>query len=239
MDERNSHVKENYVSKSDAAYYASLYRDNALSGGHVIILNPKNTPEYEMSKKQAMSALRAYPGGMHVGGGIDPDNAEEFLNAGASHVIVTSYVFKNGDVDMKALDEMVSAVGRSHLVLDLSARKQNDRFIIVTDRWQRYTSLELNIRTLNEFAGYCDEFLVHAVDVEGRSMGIDAEIVGMLSVVSACPSTYAGGVHTYDDIALIDMLGNGKVNFTVGSALDIFGGSMSFEELSSGFGGHV
>ena len=141
LDEDNRFVSENYVSGYDAAYFASLYKENNLPGGHVIILNSKDSPKYEASRAQAVAALKAYPGGLGIGGGVSPDNAEEYLEAGASHVIVTSYVFKDGEINMPALDRMVSAVGREHLILDLSARKREDRFLIVTDRWQKFTSV--------------------------------------------------------------------------------------------------
>ena len=231
LDEANRHVSENFVSESDAAYFASLYKENDLNGGHVIILNGKDSPMYEASRTQAISALKAYPGGLGIGGGVNPDNAEEYLEAGASHVIVTSYVFRNGEIDMHALDRMVSAAGREHLILDLSARKRDDSYLIVTDRWQKFTSVELNLDTLADLASYCDEFLIHAVDVEGRNSGIESEVVGMLGGWNGIPVTYAGGIHSFDDLYLIDTLGSGRVNVTIGSALDLFGGTMPFKEV--------
>ncbi|MCR5596262.1 MAG: phosphoribosylformimino-5-aminoimidazole carboxamide ribotide isomerase [Lachnospiraceae bacterium] len=231
LNEHDSHVKENFVSEDDAVYYAQLYREHSLYGGHVIILNSSKSLMYEMSRRQALSALKAFPGGLHAGGGVNPENAAEYLDAGASHVIVTSYVFKEGEIDAAALDRMVSAVGREHLVLDLSARKLGEKYMIVTDRWQRYTSVELSLKTLKELESSCDEFLIHAVDVEGKRLGIEAEVVGMLGAWDGCPVTYAGGIHSYDDIYLIDSLGYGKVNITIGSALDLFGGQMEFKKV--------
>lgn len=231
LDEANRYVTENFVAKSDAAYFASLYKENDLPGGHVIILNGKDSPMYEASRSQAIVALKAYPGGLGIGGGVNPDNAEEYLEAGASHVIVTSYVFKDGEINMQALDRMVSAVGREHLMLDLSARKREDRYLIVTDRWQKFTSVELNLSTLADMSAYCDEFLIHAVDVEGKNSGIESEVVGMLGGWNGIPVTYAGGIHSFDDLYLIDTLGCGRVNVTIGSALDLFGGKLAFKEV--------
>lgn len=231
LNESDGTVKENFVSGADASYYAKLYREKGLRGGHIIILNKAGTEEYELSKKQAFSALAEYPGGMHIGGGINPDNAGEFLDAGASHVIVTSYVFKNGRIDFDALDRMVSAAGKDRLVLDLSARKKDDRYMIVTDRWQVFTDVELNRDTLDMLSGYCNEFLVHGVDVEGLSSGIESELVGMLGSWGKKPVTYAGGIHGLSDIELVGVLGAGRVNITVGSALDIFGGGLKFDDV--------
>ncbi|MBQ9334531.1 MAG: phosphoribosylformimino-5-aminoimidazole carboxamide ribotide isomerase [Lachnospiraceae bacterium] len=231
LDEEHSHVKENYVSQSDAAYFAELYKERDLSGGHVIILNNSASPMYEASRTQALSALRAYPGGLHIGGGVNPDNAPEYLDAGASHVIVTSYVFREGEIDFQALDRMLASVGREHLVLDLSVRRRDDRYLIVTDRWQKFTSVELNPDTLDKLSGYCDEFLVHAVDVEGRNSGIESEVVGMLGAWKGNPVIYAGGVHSFDDLYLVEALGCGRVGITIGSALDLFGGNMKFDEV--------
>ncbi len=231
LDEASFRIRENYVSQSDASYFAGLYRDTDLPGGHVIILNKPGTPMYEASREQAVRALGAYPGGLHIGGGMNPECAPGYLEAGASHVIVTSYVFKDGEIDMQALDRMVSATGREHLVLDLSARRRDDRYMIVTNRWQKFTSVELNADTLNELSGYCDEFLVHAVDVEGRVSGIESELVAMLGAWDGNPVTYAGGIHSFDDLYLIETLGCGRVDITIGSALDLFGGQMKFEEV--------
>lgn len=226
LDENTAGVTENYVSEKDSTYYALLYKEKGLKGGHVIVLNNPSQPLYEASVEQAVRALEAYPGGLQIGGGVNPQNAIKYLDAGASHVIVTSYVFRDGRVDREALDRMVSTVGADRLVLDLSVRRRGDSYIIVTDRWQKYTEVELNIDTLNDLSGSCDEFLVHGVDVEGRSNGIEAELVGILGSWNKKTITYAGGIHSYDDIYLINALGSGRVNVTVGSSLDIFGGPL-------------
>lgn len=224
-------AKENYVSGQDAAFYAELYREYKIANGHIIMLNAASSPYYEKTKKQALGALRAYPGGLQIGGGITPENAGEFLDAGAGHVIVTSYVFKDGQIHYDRLNKMVQKVGRERLVLDLSARKREDRYFIVTDRWQKYTDVELAERTLDELSGYCDEFLVHAVDVEGRAAGIEEELARLLGNWGKMPVTYAGGVHSMEDLRLLKKIGRDRVHVTVGSALDLFGGSMKFEEV--------
>lgn len=224
-------ARENYVSGQDAAFYAGLYREYKITNGHIIMLNAAASPYYETTKKQALAALKAYPGGLQIGGGVTPENAGEFLDAGASHVIVTSYVFQDGQIRYERLDKMVREVGRERLVLDLSARKRENRYFIVTDRWQKYTDVELNRRTLDELSGCCDEFLVHAVDVEGRAEGIEEELARFLGDWGKMPVTYAGGVHSMDDLRLLKKIGRDRVHVTVGSALDLFGGSMKFEDV--------
>lgn len=222
---------ENFVSKQDAAFYARLYREYEIANGHIIMLNPVTSPYYEKTKQQALSALRAYPGGLQIGGGITPDNATEFLDAGASHVIVTSYVFKDGRIQYGRLDELVRKVGSGNLVLDLSARKKDGRYLIVTDRWQKYTETELTAQTLDELSRYCDEFLIHAVDVEGKADGIEEELALLLGEWGKIPVTYAGGVHSYEDLRLLKKIGKDRVHVTVGSALDLFGGPLKLKEV--------
>ncbi len=224
-------AKENFVSKYNAAFYAKLYQKYHLKGGHIILLNNKESEYFEATKAQAIEALKAYPGGLMIGGGIDADNALEYLEAGASHVIVTSYVFKNGDVNISNLKKLVNAVGKEHVVLDLSCRKIEGEYRIMTDRWQKASNVILNHETLNYFKDYCDEFLIHAVDVEGKNAGIEEDLVMMLGDWAKIPMTYAGGVHNFYDLELLRELGRGKIDVTVGSALDLFGGSMEFEKV--------
>ena len=224
-------AKENFVSKYNAAFYAKLYQKYQLKGGHIILLNNKESEYFKATKAQAMEALKAYPDGLMIGGGIDADNALEYLEAGASHVIVTSYVFKNGDVNISNLKKLVNAVGKEHVVLDLSCRKIEGEYRIMTDRWQKASNVILNHETLNYFKDYCDEFLIHAVDVEGKNGGIEEDLVMMLGDWAKIPMTYAGGVHNFYDLELLRGLGRGKIDVTVGSALDLFGGSMEFEKV--------
>lgn len=231
LRDRNDAARENFVAKQDAAFFARLYQEYGIRNGHIILLNPVSSPYYNETKKQALSALAAYPGGLQVGGGITPDNAKEFLDAGASHVIVTSYVFKDGHIQYDRLKELVKTVGKDRLVLDLSARMKEDHYYIVTDRWQKYTDVELTEETLNMLASYCDEFLVHAVDVEGKANGIEKTLAARLGDWGKLPVTYAGGVHNFEDLSILKQLGRDRVHVTIGSALDLFGGNMKFEEV--------
>ena len=225
------YAQENYVSGQDAAFYAKMYREYEIANGHIILLNPVTSPYYEETKRQAFAALEAYPEGLQIGGGITPDNAGEYLDAGASHVIVTSYVFKDGQVQYDRLRELNRRIGKKNLVLDLSAGKKDGRYYIVTDRWQKYTGVELTERTLNDISGYCDEFLVHAVDAEGKAEGIEEELAALLGDWGKIPVTYAGGVHSFEDLRLLKKIGKDRVHVTVGSALDLFGGPLKLEDV--------
>ena len=231
LKDQGNLANENFVSAKDADYYAGLYREEGIVGGHVILLNGRDSDYYEATKAQAFKALAAYPGGLQVGGGINADNACEFLDAGASHVIVTSYVFQDGQIRYDRLEELKKRVGRERLVLDVSCKKAEDAYYIVTDRWQKMTKEKVDKKLLEKLSEYCAEFLVHAVDVEGKNAGINAELVGILGDFSMQPVTYAGGVHDYEDIALLGRLGKGRINVTVGSALDLFGGKLSWREV--------
>ena len=231
QDEGNS-AAENFVSEQDATFFAKLYRDKNLKGGHIILLNPASSEYFEATKKQAMQALNVYPGGLQIGGGIQPGNALEYLEAGASHVIVTSYVFSQGRLHKERLQEMLKTVGKEHLVLDLSCRKKDDAYYIVTDRWQKYTDVRLEEKTICELSAFCDEFLIHAVDVEGKAAGIEEELVELMGRSCPIPATYAGGVHNYADLEKIRVLGKEKIDVTIGSALDLFGGNISFEKVA-------
>lgn len=231
LTDAGSHADENFVSGQDAAFYAGFYKKDGLKGGHVILLNPAGSEYYEATKRQALSALRAYPGGLQAGGGINPENACEFLDSGASHVIVTSYVFKDGRLNEANLDKMISAVGKEKLVLDLSCRRKEDGYYIVTDRWQKFTSIKVDRHILDELSCCCDEFLIHAVDVEGKANGIEGRLISMLGEFLDIPVTYAGGVGCYEDIEQVRSLGRGRVDITIGSALDLFGGSLEYEKV--------
>ena len=303
LQDQGDRAKENFVSEKDAGYYADFYREAGLGGGHIIMLNPRSSPYYEATKAQALLALGRQPGRWQIGGGINGENAAQFLDAGASHVIVTSYVFRDGQIYYENLEKLLREVGREHLVLDLSCRAAgrkasvsdkgpagkelpdpdceveknkasgpDDRsageelpdpdceaeknkasgpdgesagkelpdpdceagkksYYIVTDRWQKFTDVRLCPEVLDELSAYCDEFLIHAADVEGKAQGIEQELVRMLGNWQGIPVTYAGGVGTYEDIRLLGRLGQGRVDVTVGSALDLFGGKLSFEEV--------
>ena len=211
-------LKTNFVSERPAAWFAELYRKDRLLGGHVIMLGPGNDA-------QAKAALKAYPQGLQVGGGITPANAVDYLEAGASHVIVTSWIFSDGKLNQQRLDELVEVVGKHRLVLDLSCRKGNDRYFVVTDRWQRFTNLEIIPSTFERLGKCCAEFLVHGVDVEGLCQGMDFELIRILNECTALPITYAGGAKSLADLEEVTRLSDGKIDLTIGSALDIFGGT--------------
>jgi phosphoribosylformimino-5-aminoimidazole carboxamide ribotide isomerase len=223
-DHDPAQVVTNFESAESPAYFAQLYQADQLPGGHVIALGPGN-------REAALIALRAYPGGMQMGGGITPENSREFLDAGASHIIVTSYVFREGQVDAQRLAQLVDAVGKERLVLDLSCRKRDNVYWVVTDRWQHFTQLQINAATLAWLAGSCAEFLIHAADVEGRRMGIETELVELLGEACPIPVTYAGGAKALSDLDLVKQVGQGRVDLSIGSALDIFGGSVSYQEI--------
>lgn len=222
---------ENFVAEQDAAYYAHLYKEEGLSGGHIILLNSRDSDYYEATKEQAMRALREYPGGLQVGGGITAENAGEFIAAGASHVIVTSYVFSGGRVNYENLARMEAAVGKEHLVLDVSCRKRGTSYYIMTDRWQKFTDEVVDEALLDRLMSYCDEFLVHAVDVEGKARGIETELAALLGDWGKIPITYAGGVAGFSDLDLLKTLGHNRLDVTIGSALDLFGGPMAYEKV--------
>ena len=239
LTDQKDQAVENFVSEKDGAWFARLYREKGLKGGHIILLNPCSSPYYEQTKAQALSALRAWPGGMQVGGGIHPENAREFLEAGADKVIVTSYVFKDGQINWENLERMVHTVGPEHLVLDLSCRKKDGSYRIVTDRWQNFTDVSLDEDLLERLSSYCSEFLVHAVDVEGKASGIEKGLAETLGGWNGIPVTYAGGISSFEDISELEKYGNGKLDFTIGSALDIFGGEMAYNDIVSRYGNRI
>ncbi len=231
LKDNKDSAEENYVSKSGADFYAKMYKKSGISGGHIIILNHKDSRYYEADVEQAKKALGVYPGGFQIGGGINSENAEDFLEMGASHVIVTSHVFKDGRIYFENLEGLVKAVGRERLVLDLSCRKRNGKYYIVTDRWQSFTDVVIDNRTLDMLSEFCDEYLIHAVDVEGKASGIEKELAACLGEWGGKPVTYAGGVSSFDDLDCLKRLGRGRLDVTIGSALDIFGGSMPYQDV--------
>lgn len=231
-DDRDQ-AQENFVSEKGAAYYARLFRKDGLKGGHVVLLNPASSPWFEADWQQAAAALAAYPGGLQIGGGVNADNAASYINAGASHVVVTSYVFKDGEVQWKNLEKLAGAVGRSRVVLDVSCRKKDGKYYIVTDRWQKFTKVQLTEEILYWMREYCDEFLVHGVDVEGKASGIEDALVELLSDVPGVPITYAGGISSLEELERFRRISGGRLDFTIGSALDLYGGSVPYDVVKS------
>jgi phosphoribosylformimino-5-aminoimidazole carboxamide ribotide isomerase len=218
----------NFETDLSPAYYASIYKKDALYGGHVIMLGKGN-------EFAAIEALKAFPGGLQVGGGINPQNASRYLDASASHIIVTSYVFKDGIIHWDRLEELKQTVGKNRLVIDLSCKKKDGSYFVVTDRWQNFTTTTLSADTFSKLESYCDEFLIHAADVEGKQGGIDQELVILLGKFTTIPITYAGGIRSIEDLELTYSLGEGHVDATIGSALDLFGGALSYSAVVQWF----
>lgn len=217
-------VIENFVATKPSSYYAELFKKDGLTGGHVIMLGKGN-------EEAAFKALAAYPGGLQIGGGITADNAHTFIEKGASHIIITSYIFHDGEFDLERLKKLVDIVGKEHLVLDLSCRKKDGKWYVMTDRWQKWSQFEVNEDSIKMLEQYCDEFLIHAVDVEGKKGGMQLDLVEDLTKWVKIPTTYAGGVRSLEDLQLFRQLSQNKLHFTIGSALDIFGGGLPYEEV--------
>ena len=219
LSDAGAGLKTNFVSDRDAASFAAMYREDELKGGHVIMLGTGNDAA-------AKSALSAFPGGLHIGGGVRPENASAWLDAGARHVIVTSWLFdQQGRFQEKNLDALVAQVGKDRLVIDLSCKATSSGWTVAMNRWQALTDLVVDHAALDHLARHCAEFLIHAVDVEGKCEGIDESLVSFLGQWGKLPVTYAGGARSLDDLRRVDALSEGRVDVTIGSALDIFGGS--------------
>lgn len=234
LQDAGDRATDNYVSDKDAAWYACLYKEDSLKGAHVVLLNAAGSDYFQETKNQALDALKAYPGGLQIGGGVTADNAADYIEAGASHVIVTSYAFADGRVKTENLEKLREVVGKEHIVLDLSARKKDDDYYVVTDRWQKFTQEKVNVSLFESLSKYCDEFLVHGVDVEGKKAGLDVELIKILAEATKktdMPITYAGGISSMVDVEMLRMASDGKLNFTVGSALDIYGGTLKYDDL--------
>lgn len=231
LKDQNDQAQTNFASDLGAEYYARLYQADGLKGGHIILLNPSSSEYYSATKAQAVAALKAYPGGLQIGGGMTAENSIEYLNAGASHIIVTSYVFRNGVIEWERLKKLLHTVGRKHLVLDLSCRKRGRDYYVVTERWQTFTEVKLNEELLDHLSEFCDEFLIHGVDVEGKRSGMEVDLVAMLGKWKGIPITYAGGIGTMEDLERFRQISGGSIDFTVGSALDLFGGSISYDRI--------
>ena len=224
LSDSDNSASVNFESDQSPADFAALYQRDNLRGGHVIKLGPGN-------ESAAEQALGVWPGGLQIGGGITSDNAERYLAMGASHVVVTSYVFREGKVHHENLQKLVSVVGRERLVLDLSCKMKEGRYYIVTDRWQRFTETEVSRETLEQLSGSCAEFLVHAASIEGMMAGPDLQLVALLAEYSPIPVTYAGGIASLEDIEAVRVAGKNKIHITIGSALDIFGGTLKYQDV--------
>jgi len=217
---------ENYVSSQNASFYANLFKKFNLCGGHIIKLD-----KGEDTNNEAINALQTWPGCMQIGGGITDSNCKYYLDSGASHVIVTSFVFNNGIIDYENLRTISEACGKSNLVLDLSCKLVDGDYHIATERWQNISKEYITPSLLYDLSFYCDEYLIHDVSVEGMKNSIDTDLISILTA-SPIPVTYAGGISCYEDIDKLSKYGEDSIDFTIGSSLDIFGGNISFEEIA-------
>ena len=224
LGHQDESVVENFISENDSAYFANMFKNDGLTGGHVIMLGSGN-------EEAALLALQTYPNGLQVGGGITAKNAKKYIDAGASHIIVTSYIFHDGQLDMERLEKLIAAVGKEHIVIDLSCRKRDGKWFVVTDKWTKFSDFEVNETSIPYIEQFCDELLIHAVDVEGKRRGMQEELVQDLAKWTTIPTTYAGGVRSLEDLQKFKDLSNGKLHVTIGSALDIFGGDLSYHEV--------
>lgn len=219
-------VVENFISEHSPSYFAKMFQQDQLTGGHVIMLGSGN-------EEAAIEALQTYPNGLQVGGGITSENAKKYIDAGASHVIVTSFIFHNGKLDFNRLNDLVAAIGKEHIVIDLSCRKKDDKWFVVTDKWTKFSDFEVNQTSIAMIEDYCDELLIHAVDVEGKRSGMQEDLVRDLAQWTSIPTTYAGGVRSLEDLQKFEQIANGKLHVTIGSALSIFGGDLPYEHVVS------
>ena len=222
----DSGAVENFVSEKSPSWYAARFAKDSLRGGHMIKLGPGND-------EAAREALATWPGGLQIGGAISCDNAIAWLEAGASGVIVTSWLF---DSQGKFLEDRASLladkIGTEKIIIDLSCRQVGAGWTVAMIRWQTLTEMEVNLETIGYLSKYCGEFLIHAADVEGQCAGVDVPLVNLLGQWTGCPITYAGGVRGLDDLNLINEASEGRLDATVGSSLDLFGGTgVSYESL--------
>lgn len=224
LQDKGNKPVTNFETDVAASAFAQMYREDSLTGGHVISLGPGN-------QEQALSALKAFPGGMQYGGGVTNENARSYLDAGASHVIVTSYIFQDGDINFERLSQLKNIVGKERLVIDLSCRKRGADYWVVMNHWQTFTRVKIEYEAVNRLAEYCQEFLVHGVDVEGQQTGVEYQLVEKLADIVSIPVTYAGGARQLTDLANVQIKGQGKIDLTIGSALDIFGGDLKYRDV--------
>lgn len=220
----NQAVVENFISQHDASHYAQMFAQDRLTGGHVIMLGSGN-------EEAALSALTAYPQGLQIGGGITADNAQKYIDAGASHVIVTSYIFHDGQLDLARLKSLNQLIGKEHLVIDLSCKMRDGKWFVMTDKWTTFSHFEVNAASIAYIEDFCDELLIHAVDVEGKKGGMQESLVQDLAAWTSIPTTYAGGVRSIEDLEKFNQLAHGKLHVTIGSALSIFGGDLPYTDV--------
>lgn len=224
LGHKDQDVIENFISNHDSSYYAKMFAKDQLTGGHVIMLGDGN-------EEAALAALAAYPQGLQVGGGITTENAKKYIDAGATHVIVTSFIFYDGRLNVDRLKQLVQIIGKQHLVIDLSCRKRDGKWFVVTDKWTKFSDFEVNAESIAFIENFCDELLIHAVDVEGKKGGMQESLVHDLATWTTIPTTYAGGVRSLGDLKKFENIANGKLHITIGSALSIFGGDLPYSDV--------
>jgi phosphoribosylformimino-5-aminoimidazole carboxamide ribotide isomerase len=224
LNQEHTSVVENFIATEDSTFYAQLFKQDHLVGGHVIMLGNGN-------EEAALRALATYPNSLQVGGGITAENAKKFIDAGASHIIVTSYIFHDGELDLARLETLVQTIGKEHIVIDLSCRKKDGKWYVMTDKWVKWSSFEVNAESIQLIEKYCDELLIHAVDVEGKKGGMQLDLIEDLTAWTSVPTTYAGGVRSMDDLLLFEKISKGKLHITIGSALSIFGGDLAYDDV--------
>lgn len=215
---------ENFISKNGAEFFAKIYKEAKLTGGHIVMLGPGNRDE-------AIKALHAFPGGMQIGGGLNDENYKEYLDEGASHIIVTSFIFSDKEIDLEKVKRISNSAGSKKLVIDLSCKLKNNNYYVVSNKWKDFTNFKITKDSLGMLSKYCDEFLIHAADVEGKKNGADLRLIELLSEITDIPVTYAGGIQNLDDVKEVSKSGNNKIDLTIGSALDLFGGNIKIQEL--------
>lgn len=220
----NQTVVENFISSYDSSYYAQMFAQDHLTGGHVIMLGQGN-------EDAALAALTTFPQGLQVGGGITAANAQKYIDAGASHVIVTSYIFHDGKLDLERLQHLNKLIGKEHLVIDLSCKMRDGKWFVMTDKWTKFSHFEVNAASIQDIENYCDELLIHAVDVEGKKGGMQESLVRDLAAWTSIPTTYAGGIRSIEDLEKFNQIANGKLHITIGSALSIFGGELPYTDV--------
>ncbi|KAL8805481.1 MAG: hypothetical protein Q9182_001936 [Xanthomendoza sp. 2 TL-2023] len=226
LSDSSSELKTNHISTLPASHFGSLYKKHELHGAHVIMLGPSN-------EVAAQEALGAWPGNLQLGGGITAGNAREWIERGAEKVIVTSYLFPRAQFSLDHLEAVLAALSKDagKLVIDLSCRRTGGKWMVAMNKWQTLTNMEVNQESIRLLEPYCSEFLIHAADNEGLQSGIDEELIIKLGDWCTKPVTYAGGARYLEDLDLVKKLSRGKVDLTIGSALDVFGGSsVKFEE---------
>ena len=218
----------NFISDHSAVYFADMFYRDGLTGGHVIMLGPNN-------EQAATEALQAFPNAFHIGGGVSLENAQFWLEKGAKAVIISSRLFNGTDFSMESLQAFTDLIGKDKIILDLSCRLVEGRFRAMTNKWNTVTNLIVDEKKIDELSTHCAEFLIHAVEIEGTGSGPDWELLNMLARCESSIITYAGGISSLNDLAAMQKLDAQHIDFTIGSALNIYGGHLSYATVTSSY----